>query len=138
MIKEVNPKEAWEILESDSRAVLLDVRSRMEYEYVGHPRGAVNIPWKEFPEWKVDLEFVSKVKAALKELRPETERLEEIPVLAICRSGSRSRHAGEALQEQGFAEVYNVAEGFEGVRDENGHRGTINGWRAHQLPWEQS
>lgn len=138
MIKEVNPKQAWKILESDDRAVLLDVRSRMEYEYVGHPPGAVNIPWKEFPDWEVDMEFVNKVKSALKELRPDAGKVEDITVLAICRSGSRSRYAGEALQEQGFTEVYNVAEGFEGDRDNNRHRGTLNGWRFHRLPWEQS
>ena len=32
----------------------------------------------------------------------------------------------------------NIAEGFEGDKDENGHRGTLNGWRFRGLPWQQT
>jgi len=31
-----------------------------------------------------------------------------------------------------------VAQGFEGDRDADGHRGTIGGWKAGGLPWVQS
>lgn len=138
MIKEVNPAEAWQILRDDPQAVLLDVRSRVEFSYVGHPPDAINVPWKDAPDWRVDSGFVDRVRAALAERFPALERYEDVIVLALCRSGARSRSAGEALQEQGFARVYNVAEGFEGDLDENRHRNTINGWRVHGLPWEQS
>ena len=138
MIKEVNPAEAWQILRDDPQAVLLDVRSRVEFSYVGHPPGAINVPWKDAPDWRVDGRFVDKVRAALAERFPDRESYEDVPILALCRSGARSRSAGEALQEQGFARVYNVAEGFEGDLDENRHRNTVNGWRVHGLPWEQS
>lgn len=138
MINEINPPEAWDILESNPQAILLDVRSRMEFEYVGRPLGAINIPWKEPPGWEVDPEFVNKVRSVITGLHSGTERIEDLPILALCRSGVRSRSAGEALQEQGFTQIYNIAEGFEGARDENKHRGTINGWRVHKLPWEQS
>ena len=56
----------------------------------------------------------------------------------LCRSGARSATAGEMLVNNGYTNVYNVLEGFEGDKDENGHRSTINGWRFHGLPWEQS
>lgn len=138
MIDEVTPPEAWEMLAKEPRAVLLDVRSRVEFEYVGHPPGAINIPWKDAPDWQVDTAFVDKVRAALAGLYSDTERREDLTLLMLCRSGARSRSAGEALLEQGFARVYNVAEGFEGDRDDNNHRNTINGWRVHGLPWEQS
>ena len=46
--------------------------------------------------------------------------------------------AAQLLEAQGFNHVYNVLEGFEGERDGNNHRNTINGWRVRQLPWEQS
>jgi rhodanese-related sulfurtransferase len=138
LIKEVKPLEAHDLLSRDPRAVLLDVRSRMEFHYVGHPVGAVNIPWKEPPEWKIDVNFADKVRAALADLYPDAERVEDLTILALCRSGQRSRAAGEALLAQGFTRVYNVAEGFEGDRDQNRHRNTLNGWRVHQLPWEQS
>lgn len=126
------------MLRDDPQAVLLDVRSQVEFSYVGHPPGAINIPWKDAPDWCVDDRFVNKVRAALAERFPARERPEDIPVLALCRSGARSRSAGEALQEQGFTRVYNVAEGFEGDLDEHRHRNTVNGWRVHGLPWEQS
>ena len=44
--------------------------------------------------------------------------------------------AGMATQA-GFANCYNVLEGFEGDRDANGHRNTVGGWRAAGLPWVQ-
>jgi rhodanese-related sulfurtransferase len=59
------------------------------------------------------------------------------PVVLICRSGHRSVDAGLALEEAGFKDVYNVAEGFEGPLDDDHHRGTLGGWRKEGLPWEQ-
>lgn len=138
MIDEVTPPEAWEILEQNPQAVLVDVRSRVEFEYVGHPPEAVNIPWKDAPDWQIDPNFVDKVRSTLAGLRPDMEHHEDLPLLMLCRSGARSRTAGEVLREQGFTRVYNVAEGFEGDRDEYMHRNTINGWRVHGLPWRQS
>lgn len=138
MIKEVKPPVAWQMLAADPHAILLDVRSRIEFEYVGHPPGAINIPWKGPPDWVVDENFVDKVRAALAVLFPQIGRIEDLTVLALCRSGVRSHKAGEALQARGFAHVYNIAEGFEGDRDQNKHRNTVNGWRVHNLPWEQS
>lgn len=138
MIKEISSLQAWDIVQSDAEVVLLDVRSQMEYEYVGHPVNAINIPWKEFPDWNVDPEFVDKVRQTLSKRQTTVEQVEEIPILTICRSGARSRSAGEALIEQGFSQVYNISDGFEGDRDDDHHRGTINGWRYHNFPWEQS
>ncbi|MDZ7734963.1 MAG: rhodanese-like domain-containing protein [Gammaproteobacteria bacterium] len=135
-IKDISPAEAWQMLEQ-SRAVLLDVRTTMEYQYVGHPVGAVLVPWKEPPDWEVDPQFVSRARAALAE-RAGDEPVEEMPVLTICRSGKRSLAAAEALARQGFREVYNIGEGFEGNLDEKGHRNTVNGWRFNNLPWEQT
>jgi rhodanese-related sulfurtransferase len=60
------------------------------------------------------------------------------PVVLICRSGQRSVAAGVELEKAGFGDVYNVLEGFEGALDENHHRGTVNGWRKADLPWEQT
>lgn len=135
-IEDITPPEAWQMLE-ESRAVLLDVRTTMEYQYVGHPIGAVHIPWKEAPEWKTDPQFVAKVREALAG-RAGDQPVEELPVLTICRSGKRSRAAAEALARQGFKTVYNIAEGFEGDLNEKGHRNTVSGWRFHNLPWEQT
>jgi rhodanese-related sulfurtransferase len=136
-VKEINPPEAWNILENDPAAILIDVRTSMEFEYVGHPLNAVNIPWMEAPDWQVDPGFVNKVRELLSH-RSVDRAVEKVPVLAICRSGKRSEAAAKALCAEGFKTVFNVTEGFEGDRDGQKHRNHINGWRFHNLPWEQS
>lgn len=138
MVEEVNPGAAWDMLQQDPEAILLDVRSRMEHEYVGRPTMAILVPWQEPPDWKVDPGFVQKVRERLAELRGAEASLEEIPLLAMCRSGQRSMAAGRALADAGFRRVFNIAEGFEGQRDAEGHRSTVNGWRFRGLPWIQS
>ena len=136
-IQELDPLQAWEVLASDKSAVLLDVRSRFEYEYVGHPESAINVPWKEMPDWQIDPEFVQKVRQQLQPLSGQADPAQTLTVLTICRSGQRSMAAATRLAESGFTRVFNIAEGFEGVLDSHGHRGAVNGWRYHRLPWRQ-
>ena len=138
-MKTLNPPEASRLLASDENAVLIDVRSTPEYEYVGHPPDALHVPLKEPPEWETDPGFAAKVRAALGR-RPLARAMprEARPLLLLCRSGQRSALGAELLEQAGFSAVYNILEGFEGERDENGHRSTKNGWRFHGLPWAQS
>ncbi len=138
MIKEIRPKEAHEILEQQKDAVLIDVRSSMEYEYVGHPLNAIHVPIKESPDWITQQNFAKNVSLALQERFSESKEILNTPLLLLCRSGARSALGGEMLINAGYTNVYNVLEGFEGDKDENGHRNTINGWRFQGLPWEQS
>lgn len=138
MIKEIYPNEAYEILEQQEEAVLIDVRSTVEYEFVGHPLKALHVPIKEPPGWDTQLDFVKNTRLALIQRFPENNAINEISVLMLCRSGKRSGLGAEMLIKDGFTKVYNVLEGFEGDKDGNGHRNTINGWRFHGLPWEQS
>ena len=63
---------------------------------------------------------------------------EDTTVLMLCRSGARSMNAAIELKKNGFSNVINIAEGFEGALDKNQHRGNIGGWRFHNLPWEQT
>ena len=133
-IKEITSQQAWEILEESPQAVLLDVRTSMEFEYVGHPLNALHVPWMDAPDWSINEEFVNKVREGVIK-RAGTE---EVAILAICRSGKRSQAAAEALARHGFNNLYNIEDGFEGDLDNSGHRNTINGWRFANLPWEQS
>ena len=55
-------QEAWQMLEDDSRAMLIDIISSMEYLFIGHPLGAINVPWIDEPEWKINPNFVPKVR----------------------------------------------------------------------------
>jgi rhodanese-related sulfurtransferase len=137
-IKEISSQQAWEILEGDPQAVLLDVRTTMEYEYVGHPLNAMHIPWMDAPDWSIDTGFVDKVRETLVKRTGSDQDLESTVILAICRSGKRSQAAAEELACHGFNHLYNIEDGFEGDMDSNKHRNTINGWRAADLPWEQS
>ena len=132
-VRTLQPKEAWALIQKDPSAVLIDVRSTMEFLFVGHPVGAIHIPWLESPEWTPNPNFVTQVRQAVLGGASVGR-----PVLLLCRSGVRSLEAGEELVEAGFREIYNVAEGFEGKLDDSHHRGTLGGWRFHNLPWEQS
>lgn len=136
-IQEILPPEAQKILSSSKLAVLIDVRSKVEYDYVGHPVGAINIPWQEPPAWEIAPDFANQVKSQLSDMQADIP-LEEMTVMMLCRSGARSMNAAIELKENGFTNVINVAEGFEGGLDRNRHRGNIGGWRHHSLPWEQT
>ena len=135
-VQPLNPQEAFDLIEANPRAVLIDVRSSMEYLFVGHPKGSVHVAWIDEPDWKVDPHFAAHVRQVmLGGLSCHEEGC--APVVLICRSGKRSQEAGEALIADGFPEVYNVIEGFEGELDDEHHRSTKGGWRFHGLPWEQ-
>ena len=138
MNTELTPPQAWDILQETASAVLLDVRSAMEYEYVGHPLGALHVALMEPPDWRPQTQFVERVRQLLALQEEECGKAEDRPVLVLCRSGKRSGLAAQLLREAGFRHVSNVLEGFEGDRDDNAHRNSINGWRFHNLPWEQS
>lgn len=138
IVKEISPHTAWEILRENPGAVLIDVRSMMEFNYVGHPLDAVNIPWKEAPAWQVNPDFAGMVREMLLSRQEINTEIESLPLLLICRRGKRSYEAGEELARHGFRNVYNVADGFEGDRDGDNHRSTVSGWRFCNLPWEQS
>lgn len=131
-VRSLNPKQAFEFLKAHPNALFVDVRSNMEYLFVGHPAGAIHIPWIDEPDWKVNPHFVTQVRQAI--LGGASGAA---PVVLICRSGVRSLEAGAALVKAGIPDVYNVAEGFEGPLDPGHHRSTVGGWRFHGLPWEQ-
>ncbi|MEJ2646342.1 MAG: rhodanese-like domain-containing protein [Gammaproteobacteria bacterium] len=136
-VRSLTPHQAWELIESNPRAVLIDVRSNMEYLFVGHPKGAVHVPWIDEPDWKVNPHFVAQVRMVLLGGVSCADENECAPAVLICRSGKRSLEAGNLLVSEGLREVYNVLEGFEGELDDHHHRSTVGGWRFHGLPWEQ-
>ena len=141
-VGEVTPDEAWRILAEESASRLIDVRTRAEWGFVGTPdleqlgQSAIFVEWAGFPDMSVNPRFAAEVIEALGG---------EIParLLFLCRSGARSLRAAnviaEHLQKEGYSvECLNVAEGFEGDLDPEGHRGGQNGWKARGLAWRQS
>lgn len=136
-VQTLTPVEAWEMLEANQRVVMIDVRSSMEFLFVGHPRGSVHVPWIDAPSWTVNADFITEVRKVMLGGVGIGEHGDDAPVVLICRSGKRSLEAGKLLIEKGFTTVYNIEEGFEGELDGEHHRSTVGGWRFHGLPWEQ-
>jgi len=136
-VESLSPKEAWKLLQEQPSAVIIDVRSSMEYLFVGHAQGSVHVPWIDAPDWTVNPHFVTEVRKVMLGGVGMGEHASDAPVVLICRSGKRSLEAAKLLISNEFNEVYNISEGFEGELDEHHHRSTRGGWRHHGLPWEQ-
>ena len=117
---------AWQWLQS-GEAVLVDVRTDAEREWVGKVPGAIAVAWKQWPGMAANQNFDEQLRAAV----PEGKK-----VVLLCRSGVRSVAAAQRATGLGI-EAYNILEGFEGDVDANGQRGHLSGWRKRGLPWNQ-
>lgn len=135
-IESISPTDAWAVMQSEPGVTLIDVRSDMEFLMIGHPRGAVNVPWIDAPDWVVNGNFVANVRKALLG-RVSAKGRRSSPVFLICRSGNRSMDAAEALAADGLSDISVIEGGFEGPLDDAHHRNTVAGWRFEDLPWEQ-
>jgi len=123
------PNEAYEILQSAPGAVLVDVRSRAELDWVGRVANSIHIEWSTYPGMKRNPHFLTQL---------EQQVDKEALAIFLCRSGVRSHHAAAAATSVGFSDCYNVLEGFEGNLSDDKHRNTTGGWRVAGLPWEQN
>jgi len=134
-VEDVPPAEVWAALQSDPRSQLVDVRTDAEWTYVGLPdladagKKPLLIPWQLFPAMQFNAGFLDALHGA--GVTPNHR------LYFLCRSGVRSLAAAAAAQGAGFPHSYNVADGFEGPADQDGHRGRIAGWKAEGLPWRQ-
>jgi rhodanese-related sulfurtransferase len=131
---DVQPEAVVAALQGDATAVLVDVRTRAEWTYVGLPevsppdQGPVLVEWQRFPDGRVNDRFVDELREA--GVTPGT------PLYFLCRSGVRSVAAAEAATAAGLGPAYNILHGFEGPLDEQGRR-TVAGWKNAGLPWRQ-
>ncbi len=123
---DVMPQLAWQWVQN-RQAVLVDVRTDAEREWVGFVPDAVPIAWKQWPIMSMNSDFDQVLRAAV----PPGKK-----VVLLCRSGVRSIAAAKRATELGM-EAYNILEGFEGDPDQNAQRGHKGGWRHHELPWRQ-
>lgn len=133
---DVSPKDAWETLASNPHSALIDVRTGMEWKFVGLPdlsslgKKTITVSWKQDGDFSQNPNFVEQAQAQLSD--------RDAPLFFLCRTGGRSSQAATAMTAQGFSQCYNIAYGFEGDLDANSHRGQINGWKASGLPWGQA
>ena len=112
-------------------AVLIDVRTDAEREWVGFVPGAAAATWKLWPGMALNPAFDGTLEAVMQSAQPAGKK-----ALMLCRSGIRSIAAAKRATQLGF-EAYNILEGFEGDPDAQAHRGVTGGWRRLGLPWRQ-
>jgi rhodanese-related sulfurtransferase len=131
---DVPPSDAYDELQADADAVLVDVRTNAEWSYVGLPdltqigKRVVFLEWQHFPDATLNGTFVGQLR--------EAGVREGVPIYFLCRSGVRSAAAAKAATAAGLGPAYNVSDGFEGPLGRDGHR-DVTGWKAAGLPWRQ-
>lgn len=123
------PTEAYQVLQESVGAKLIDIRTYAELDWVGRIPGATEIELRAYPGMQPNPDFLDQLVKQVDKTSP---------VMFICRSGSRSNQAAIMATQTGFTDCYNILEGFEGDKDEQGHRGKSSGWKAAGLPWVQS
>jgi len=124
---DVSPQLAWQWVQA-GEAVLVDVRSDAEREWVGFVPGATALAWKQWPGMTPNAGFDDGIRQAAAGRQK---------LVLLCRSGVRSVAAARRATEFGL-QAYNILEGFEGDPDAGAHRGGRGGWRFHGLPWRQN
>ncbi|AKH37851.1 MULTISPECIES: rhodanese-like domain-containing protein [Nitrosomonas] len=123
------PAEAFALLQATPNAKLIDVRCKAELDWVGRISGAIEVELKTYPGMQPNPNFIDQV----------AEKVQQNDVIMfLCRSGGRSDYAATIATQSDFPNCYNILEGFEGDKDETGHRGRKGGWKAADLPWVQS
>jgi rhodanese-related sulfurtransferase len=126
----VTPQEAHELIQGNPAVRLVDVRTNAERDWVGRvaidgaQHGAVQ--WSMYPGGVPNPDFLAQLAAVAGK---------DDVLLFLCRSGVRSRHAAKLATENGYANSFDILEGFEGDKDAEGHRKTVGGWCKAGLPW---
>lgn len=126
----VTPAEAFQLLQSDPRVKLVDVRTNAERDWVG--RVAVPeaqqaaVQWSLYPGGTPNPDFAGQLAAVAGH---------DDVLLFLCRSGVRSKNAARVATEIGYPNAFDILEGFEGDRDADGHRKSVSGWCKAGLPW---
>ena len=125
----LTPKEAYELMQHNAAARLVDVRTRAEWDWVGRVPNAIEVEIMSYPGNRPNESFIAEL---------EKKVAKDALVMFLCRSGGRSHNAAGFATQAGYTNCYNVLEGFEGDRDAIGQRNKSSGWRAAGLPWTQS
>ena len=124
------PTETYALLSANPDAILVDVRTNAERDWVG--RVAINekqhaaVQWTQYPGGAPNPDFLNQLALIANK---------ETTLVFLCRSGVRSRHAATLATENGYVACFDILEGFEGDKDAAGHRKTVGGWCKADLPW---
>ena len=135
---DVTAREAWQTLAANPSAVLVDVRTKVEWQLIGQPDLASIGHEPIYLQWVtmqgVNKQFVEELQAALE----ERGIARDASVYFMCQSGGRSKMAAMQCAGVGYVASFSIAEGFEGDLDEHQHRNSVSGWKVAGLPWTQS
>lgn len=143
----VTAAEAWDKLQKDDTAILVDVRDPVEIKFTGSATPTrIHVPWMlaDAAGWSDKKSSWAMVKnpdfnAQLTAKLAQVGATPDTTIIIMCRSGSsRSAPAVNLLAKQGYTQVWTVVDGFEGSTlkegDSKGVR-ALNGWRNSGLPW---
>ncbi|MBC3864308.1 rhodanese-like domain-containing protein [Undibacterium jejuense] len=127
----LTPTEAYDLLQADSSVLLVDVRTNAERDWVGKvgikEEQHFAVQWNIYPGGTPNPDFLAQLQAV--------SANKDTVILFLCRSGVRSRHAAKLATENTYTNCYDILQGFEGDKDQQGHRKTIGGWCQQGLPW---
>ncbi|MCP4001183.1 MAG: rhodanese-like domain-containing protein [Gammaproteobacteria bacterium] len=135
---DVSCKDAWGILENNPAALLVDVRTQVEWQLIGQAdlssisKEPLCLQWVTMQG--MNKNFIDELQAAL----DERGVAKDTPLYFMCQSGGRSKMSAMQCAEMGYSQCFNIAEGFEGELNEQKHRNSISGWKVAGLPWTQA
>ena len=127
----LTPQEAFEVLQANAQALLIDVRTKAELELVGRIPGALNVEWAFYPGMVANENFAEQLAAELNNRNVGKDSV----LIFLCRTGGRSNNAATVAASLGYSQAYNTLEGFEGEANADKQRTLINGWKHAGLPW---
>lgn len=143
----VSATEAYQMLQHDPKAILVDVRDPVEVKFTGFASPThIHVPWllTDTTSWsgsanswpmQPNPDFDQQLLAKLAELGVD----KDTAIIMMCRSGAtRSAPAVDRLADYGYSNVWSVTDGFEGNQLQDGpSKGVraVDGWRNSGLPW---
>lgn len=122
----LTPEEAFEVMQKNSQAVLVDVRTKAELDLVGRVPNAIHIEWASYPGMVANPNFSAQFQSIVPQ---------DACVIFMCRTGGRSHNAANVAASLGYKNAFNMLEGFEGEANAFNQRTLINGWKHAGLPW---
>jgi rhodanese-related sulfurtransferase len=122
----MTPLEAFEVLQSNPNAQLVDVRTQAELDLVGRVPEALNIEWAFYPGMVTNVDFAQQLANQVDKNKT---------IIFMCRTGGRSHNTAVVAATLGYSQAYNMLEGFEGEANALHQRTTLNGWKHADLPW---
>ena len=140
-VTQINAQDAFNLLKQNKNSTLVDVRTIEEFDLDGIANATefedrmLLLPWKTLPEMKENPEFGNILENFLNKTFAQNSK--DAHIIFMCLIGGRSNQAANYVSNLGYKNCYNLISGFEGDLNKEGKRGTINGWKADNLPWRK-